>query len=101
MTEKNEQPSLDIELSEKIAEGMYTNFSIISHSDTEFVIDFVRVIPGMPKGRVKSRIILNPVHAKQFLELFNHQVQVYEKQFGEIHLPGQVIININKPLGQA
>ena len=101
MTEKNEQPSLDIELSEKIAEGIYTNFSIISHSDTEFVLDFVRIIPGMPNGRVKSRIILNPVHAKQFLELFNHQIQVYEKQFGEIPLPGQVIINMNKPLGQA
>ena len=101
MDEKKEQTGLDIELPDKWAEGTYTNFSIIAHSNSEFVIDFVRIIPGMPKGRIKARMVLNPTHAKQFSELMQRQIHLYEKQFGEIHVPGELIINIDKPVGQA
>ena len=96
-----EQPGVDIELPEELAEGTYVNFSIIAHSDSEFVIDFVRIIPGIPKGRIKARVVLNPVHAKQLTELLRTQVQMYEKQFGEIHTPGKLVLNINNPIGEA
>ena len=99
--DKKNNPGLDIELPEELAEGFFTNFSIIAHSDAEFVIDFVRIIPGMMKGKIKARIIFNPIHAKQFNELLTQQIHTYEKQFGEIELPKELLINIDKPLGQA
>ena len=93
--------SLDIELPEVLAEGAYVNFSIVAHSETEFVIDFVRMLPGLPKARVKSRIVFNPLQSKQFLRLMEHQVKVYEKQFGSIDLPGEMVINVENPVGKA
>jgi len=68
LEENQEQgPGLDIELTEEIAEGIYSNFAIITHSQTEFIVDFVRMMPGIPKGKVKSRIILAPQHAKRLV----------------------------------
>ena len=64
---QDQQPGLDIELTEEIAEGIYSNFAIITHSQTEFIVDFVRMMPGIPKGKVKSRIILAPQHAKRLI----------------------------------
>lgn len=75
---------LNIEISEEIAEGTYANLAIITHSHAEFVIDFVNVMPGTPKSKVKSRIILTPQHAKRFMKAMVENVQKYEAQNGAI-----------------
>ena len=80
-----EQP-IDIELSEEIAEGIYSNLAIITHSQAEFIIDYVRILPGIPKGKVKSRIIMTPQHAKRLLLALNDNMQKFEANFGEIDL---------------
>ncbi len=67
MENNQNQNELSIELTEDVAEGIYSNLAIITHSNTEFVIDFVRVMPGVPKAKVKSRIVLTPEHAKRLL----------------------------------
>ncbi len=75
---------VNIELSEEIAEGIYSNLAIISHSNSEFVIDFIRLLPNVPKAKVKSRIILTPEHAKRLLKALSDNINKYEKQFGKI-----------------
>lgn len=65
---KNKKPGINIELDEKVAEGTYSNLAIINHSVSEFVVDFVSIMPGTPKSKVKSRIILTPQHAKRLLK---------------------------------
>ena len=75
---------LNIQLGEKEAEGIYANLAIISHSPAEFIIDFTRVLPGVPKTRVYSRIIMTPQHAKSFLNALKENISKYEEQFGEI-----------------
>lgn len=85
--EMNEQ-AIDIELSEEVAEGTYSNLAIITHSQAEFVIDFVRILPGIPKGKVKSRIIMTPQHAKRLLMALNENMNKFEDQFGEIDING-------------
>ena len=79
---------LKIELSPEVAEGIYANLAIITHSSAEVVMDFIRVLPGVPKANVKSRIILAPEHAKRLLFAFQDNIQKYEKAFGPINLPG-------------
>jgi len=79
---KNQQ--LNIELGEKEAEGTYSNLAIISHSAQEFVIDFTRIVPGVPKAKVYSRIIMTPSHAKLFLQAMRDNIARYEQLFGEI-----------------
>jgi hypothetical protein len=81
---KNNQNQLNIELSEEIAQGIYSNLAIITHSTSEFVVDFVRVMPGMPKAGVKSRIILTPEHAKRLLLALQDNVKKFESQNGII-----------------
>lgn len=76
---------INIELTEDVAQGTYSNLAIITHSNTEFVLDFVRVMPGLPKASVKSRIILTPEHAKRFLLALEDNVQKYEAINGEIN----------------
>jgi len=75
---------LNIELNEEIAQGTYSNLAIITHSSSEFVVDFVRVMPGIPKAGVKSRIILTPEHAKRLLLALQDNVKKYESQHGNI-----------------
>lgn len=75
---------LNIELTEDVAEGIYANLAVIAHSPSEFVIDFVNVMPGMPKARVRSRIVMTPEHAKRLLAALNDNIQRYENSFGEI-----------------
>ena len=75
---------LNIELSEEIAEGTYSNLAIINHSSTEFVLDFVRVMPGVPKAKVKSRILLTASHAKRLLRALGENIAKYEATHGEI-----------------
>ncbi len=94
---------LNIEISEEVAEGTYANLAIITHSHAEFVIDFVNVMPGTPKSKVKSRIILTPQHAKRFMKAINENIQKYEsvngaiKDLEEIQLP----MNFGGPTAQA
>ncbi len=75
---------LNIEISEEIAEGQYANLAVITHSHAEFVIDFVNVMPGTPKSKVKSRIILTPQHAKRFMKALIENVDRFEGINGEI-----------------
>jgi len=84
MEEQNNPNQLNIELSEEVAEGIYSNLAIITHSPSEFVVDFIRVMPGVPKGKVKSRVVLTPFHAKRLLRAMAENVQKYEQQFGKI-----------------
>lgn len=82
--ENQQEGQLNIELSEEIAEGIYSNLAIITHSQSEFVIDFIKVMPGVPKARVKSRIVLTPQHAKRLLHALSDNVQKFEQQNGKI-----------------
>ncbi|TRX55582.1 DUF3467 domain-containing protein [Fulvivirga sp. M361] len=75
---------INIELSEEIAEGEYANLAMIAHSNSEFVIDFIRLMPGVPKAKVKSRIVITPEHAKRLLNALNDNIQKYEDTFGSI-----------------
>ncbi|NLO71434.1 MAG: DUF3467 domain-containing protein [Porphyromonadaceae bacterium] len=83
----NNPNELNIELSAEVAEGIYSNLAIISHSTSEFVLDFVRIMPGTPKANVKSRIILTPEHAKRLLFALQDNVAKFEQQFGKIKTP--------------
>ncbi|HRG82188.1 MAG TPA: DUF3467 domain-containing protein [Chitinophagaceae bacterium] len=85
MSEIDNQPNqLNIEISEEVAEGSYANLAIITHSHAEFVIDFVNVMPGTPKSKVKSRIILTPQHAKRLMKALADNVQKFEAVNGNI-----------------
>ena len=91
MSNQPEQPSqLNIEISEEISEGVYANLAIITHSHAEFVIDFVNVMPGTPKSKVKSRIILTPFHAKRFMKALMENVKKFETANGTIQDMEQV-----------
>ncbi len=80
---------LQIELKEDVAEGTYANLAIIAHSSSEFVTDFVRMMPGTAKAQVKSRIIMTPEHAKRLMFALQDNIRRYESQYGEIKLPEQ------------
>jgi hypothetical protein len=84
--ENNNQSQITIDLPEDIAEGTYANLAIIAHSQAEFVVDFVRTMPNVPKAKVKSRIILTPSHAKRLLQALNDNIKKYESQFGNIDM---------------
>lgn len=75
---------INIELSEDIAEGVYSNLAMIAHSNSEFVIDFIRLMPGVPKAKVKSRIVITPEHAKRLLGALSDNIEKYEETFGAI-----------------
>ena len=77
---------LQIELKEDIAQGTYANLAVITHSSSEFILDFIRVMPGMPKAGVQSRVILAPEHAKRLLRALEDNVRKYEEVFGKIRL---------------
>lgn len=85
---ENQDGQLKIELTPEVAEGIYANLAIITHSSAEVVLDFIRVLPGLPKANVKSRIVLAPEHAKRLLFALQDNIVKYEKQFGAINLPG-------------
>ncbi|HZJ79263.1 MAG TPA: DUF3467 domain-containing protein [Dysgonamonadaceae bacterium] len=83
---KNPDHQIEIELSEDIAQGTYSNLAIISHSSSEFVLDFIRVVPGVPKAKVKSRIILTPDHAKRLLSALEENIEKFEKANGPVSI---------------
>ena len=78
------QHQINIELDESIADGIYSNLAIINHSPSEFVVDFINIMPGVPKSKVKSRIILTPQHAKRLLKALADNVERFERNHGEI-----------------
>ena len=86
---ENKQPSLQLELPQDVAQGEYANFAIIAHSSSDFIVDFARVLPGVPKAQVKSRVILAPEHAKRLLMALQENVLRYEREFGPIKIPNQ------------
>ncbi len=81
---KSQEGELNIELDQDLAEGIYSNLALINHSTSEFVIDFINVMPGVPKAKVKSRIILTPQHAKRLKRVLAENVNKFEKVHGEI-----------------
>lgn len=104
MEEQNNDNQLNIELSEEIAEGIYSNLAIITHSNTEFVLDFIRVMPGIPKARVKSRIVLTPEHAKRLLKAMEDNIEKFEAVNGRIKISdeqGGYPLNFGGPTAQA
>lgn len=103
MSDQNQnQKQINIELDEKIAEGIYSNLAIINHSVSEFVVDFISMMPGAPKAKVKSRIVLTPQHAKKFLKALSDNVKRFESAHGTIKDYEQPTIPINfGPTGEA
>lgn len=97
MSQNKENPGqqINIELGEKEAEGIYSNLAIITHSPAEFIIDFTRVVPGVPKAKVLSRIITTPQHAKMLMKALKENIERFESRFGEIKIEGQP----NAPFG--
>lgn len=91
-SQPEQQNQLNIELTEDMSEGEYANLAIITHSHAEFVIDFVNVMPGTPKSKVKSRIILTPFHAKRFMKAMIENVKKFEASNGVIQDMDQVEI---------
>lgn len=95
---------INIELSEDVAEGEYSNLAIITHSNSEFVVDFIKIMPGVPKARVKSRIILTPQHAKRLMLALEENIQKFESMNGPIGeadpMPG-IPMNFGGPMGMA
>ncbi len=89
MAEEKKKNQLNIELPEEVAEGVYSNLAIIGHSHSEFVVDFLRILPNVPKAKVKSRVILTPQHAKRMLRALADNVKKYESQHGPIDEPNQ------------
>ena len=103
MEEQNEN-QLNIELSEEIAEGIYSNLAIITHSNSAFVLDFIRVMPGVPKAKVTSRIVLTPEHAKRLLTAIQDNIEKFEAVNGRIKIqaePTGFPMNFGGTMGQA
>jgi hypothetical protein len=103
MENKNEN-QINIELNEDVASGIYSNLAIITHSNAEFVCDFVQMLPGLPKAKVKSRVIMTPQNAKRLMKALIENVQKYEQSMGVINdndLPGTPTMNFGTPTTQA
>jgi hypothetical protein len=81
-----DEPMLNVEITDEVAEGIYSNLAIISHTAAEFILDFVQVFPGVPKARVRSRIILSPSHFKRLVIAMQDNLHKYESRFGPIEI---------------
>ena len=100
--DKTKENNINIELDESIAQGLYSNLVIVNHSPTEFVLDFINVMPGAPKAKVRSRIILTPEHTKKFINALGENLNKYEKSFGKIKNFQKEVIPISfVPKGEA
>jgi len=95
---KQQQQQINIKLDEKVSEGVYANFFMIVNSQSEYVIDFGRIVPGVPDVKIYSRVMTTPQHAKQLLGLLKQNIDQYEKQYGEIKIPQEQQIE-NKNIG--
>lgn len=94
-----QRPQINIEIGEKEAEGIYSNLALITHSPSEFIIDFARVLPGTPKSKVYARVVMTPHHAKLLLNALKQNIENFEKQFGEIRDIAAANFADNKKIG--
>ena len=104
MAEEKKQQGINIEVSEETAEGVYSNLAIITHSSSEFILDYIRIMPGVPKGKVKSRIIMTPEHAKKLHRALSDNLAKYEGSYGKIKESeqlGNIPLNFGGPTTQA
>ncbi|GAB1403908.1 MAG: DUF3467 domain-containing protein [Lentimicrobiaceae bacterium] len=102
MSENKQQNQINIELSDEMAEGIYSNLAIITHSNAEFIIDFVKMMPGVPKAKVKSRIILTPQHAKRLMGALRENIGKFESIHGTIkESESNVPFTLGGPTAQA
>ncbi len=103
MDNKNNQNQINIELTDDIAEGIYSNLAVITHSNSEFVVDFIKLMPSVPKAKVKSRIILTPQHAKRLYRALKDNISKFEAMHGVIKETegGDYPFQLNGPAGQA
>lgn len=97
--EGSQNERINIELDESTAQGTYSNLAVVNHSVSEFVVDFIRLMPGIPKAKVKSRIILTPQHAKKLVEALSENILKFEEEHGQImdHVQTSVSMNFGKP----
>lgn len=99
-----EEQQINIELSEEIAEGEYANLAMIAHSSSEFVIDFIRLMPGLPKAKVKARVVITPEHAKRLLSALQDNLDRYERSFGPVKAQADMTsfpMNFSGTMGEA
>ncbi|MBM4399895.1 MAG: DUF3467 domain-containing protein [Candidatus Cloacimonetes bacterium] len=96
MNQPNPPNQLNIKIDEKVGEGVYANFFVISNSPSEFILDFGRIVPGIPDAKIYTRVMTTPQHAKQLLQLLEKNIQTFESQFGEIKVIGH---SDNKSIG--
>lgn len=104
MENQKENQQINIELTEEMADGAYANLAVITHSHAEFVIDFVNIMPGLPKAKVKSRILMTPFHAKRLMRALIENVKNFEAANGVIKDQEQASglpFNMNGPQGEA
>lgn len=105
MNDNNNGNQIDIELSEEVAQGTYSNLAVITHSSSEFVVDFVRIMPGVPKADVKSRVILTPENAKRLMYALKDNMDKYESMHGKISIEEEkgpeIPLNFGGPQGMA
>lgn len=90
---EQKKQEMQLELSPEVAEGVYSNMAVIAHSPSEFVLDFVRVMPGMPKAKIMTRVMMTPENAKRLLGALNENIRRYEMQFGEIDMNRGVVVS--------
>jgi len=98
-----EPVNINIELPEEVAEGTYSNLAIITHSNSEFIIDFIRLMPGVPKAKVKSRILLTPQHAKRLLKALKDNLGKFEQMHGPVQDSevNSIPMNFGGPIAKA
>ncbi|MDR2836189.1 MAG: DUF3467 domain-containing protein [Bacteroidales bacterium] len=107
MNDNSKNNQVNIELTEETGQGTYANLAVITHSTSEFILDFVRIMPGLPKAKVQSRIILTPEHAKRLLMALQDNVAKYETMNGTIKISGNfkenppIPMNFGGPAGEA
>lgn len=101
--QQNDTNQLNIEITEEVADGNYSNLAIITHSHAEFIVDFINIMPGVAKSKVKSRIILTPMHAKRLMRALAENIDRYEQENGEIRdlEEVQIPLNFGGPTAQA
>ena len=100
----NQNPGIQIELKPEVAKGVYANLALITHSSSDFVLDFASILPGLPKPEINSRVIMAPEHAKRLLQALQSNIYNYEQTFGKIKMPNELertIAPFNTPKGEA
>ncbi|NAW52262.1 DUF3467 domain-containing protein [Elizabethkingia argentiflava] len=97
MDNQNQDGNINIELNETVAAGVYANLGLVNHSPSEFILDFIQLMPGVQQAKVRSRVILAPLHAKRILNALQQNIVSYEQQFGEIKEVEPFVLGQNTP----